>query len=345
MPSLAASSRGYGFQSAYCSYSLYILFLGKMLESRRGYWLGAFFSGICLWACYQDLHLISKSRQEKLVVYCVPKKRFIDFFAGRMVTSLADHGKQAIAICRNDKPLRRRHAGRRTEYSWDSAVELPHLRVQKPFIQFFEKRIILLDDTRCLDTQASAYPADLLIVSHSPNVELRKALEVFPSKKVVFDASNSQKKSPPGNRNARHWALPFTMCGKKAPSNIHARWLSAVGQPVRCRLFARLALYKTCWPEVLCIKSYLCPMTDILSIARKTLQIEADALMALADSLDDSTDFEACVRAIAASPGRLVLTGIGKSAIVAQKISATLNSTGTPALFFMRLMPSTAIWA
>jgi len=72
---------------------------------------------------------------------------------------------------------------------------------------------------------------------------------------------------------------------------------------------------------------------NILAIAQRTIRIEADALLALADSLDDTTDFQTCVEAIAASPGRLVITGIGKSAIVAQKITATLNSTGTPALF------------
>jgi len=72
---------------------------------------------------------------------------------------------------------------------------------------------------------------------------------------------------------------------------------------------------------------------SLLDIAQRTIRIEADALYALADSLDNTTDFQACVEAIAASPGRLVLTGIGKSAIVAQKIVATLNSTGTPALF------------
>jgi arabinose-5-phosphate isomerase len=72
---------------------------------------------------------------------------------------------------------------------------------------------------------------------------------------------------------------------------------------------------------------------SILAIAQRTIRIEAEALLALADSLDDTGDFRACVEAIAASPGRLVITGIGKSAIVAQKITATLNSTGTPALF------------
>lgn len=72
---------------------------------------------------------------------------------------------------------------------------------------------------------------------------------------------------------------------------------------------------------------------DLLALARQTIRIEADALIALEHSLDASSGFPDCVKAIAASPGRLIVTGIGKSAIVAQKIVATLNSTGTPALF------------
>ena len=72
---------------------------------------------------------------------------------------------------------------------------------------------------------------------------------------------------------------------------------------------------------------------SILDAAQRTIRIEAAALQALADSLDDTTDFQACVEAIFHCQGRVVLTGIGKSAIVAQKIVATLNSTGQPALF------------
>ncbi len=71
----------------------------------------------------------------------------------------------------------------------------------------------------------------------------------------------------------------------------------------------------------------------ILKTAMAAIHAEAAALMDLAESLNDTPDFVRCVEAIAASPGRVVLTGIGKSAIVAQKIVATLNSTGTPALF------------
>lgn len=70
-----------------------------------------------------------------------------------------------------------------------------------------------------------------------------------------------------------------------------------------------------------------------LDVAQQTIRLEAQALLALADSLDQSLDFQACVEAIFHSRGRVVLTGVGKSAIVAQKIAATLNSTGQPALF------------
>ncbi|NET31600.1 MAG: KpsF/GutQ family sugar-phosphate isomerase [Cyanothece sp. SIO1E1] len=69
----------------------------------------------------------------------------------------------------------------------------------------------------------------------------------------------------------------------------------------------------------------------IVKTAQETLEIEAQCLQALYQSIDQ--DFVDCVNAIYSSPGRLVVTGIGKSALIAQKIVATLNSTGTPALF------------
>ncbi len=71
--------------------------------------------------------------------------------------------------------------------------------------------------------------------------------------------------------------------------------------------------------------------TLILKTAQKTIAIEIDTLAALKAALD--ADFINCVKAVYTAQGRLVVTGIGKSAIIAQKIVATLNSTGTPALF------------
>ena len=70
---------------------------------------------------------------------------------------------------------------------------------------------------------------------------------------------------------------------------------------------------------------------NLTKIAEKVLLQEADALRRISELLDGS--FASCVEAILQLKGRVVITGIGKSAIVANKIVATLNSTGTPALF------------
>lgn len=70
---------------------------------------------------------------------------------------------------------------------------------------------------------------------------------------------------------------------------------------------------------------------NIKNIAIEVLLNEARAIEKLTQLLDH--DFEHCVQDILSCKGRVVITGIGKSAIIANKIVATLNSTGTPALF------------
>ena len=70
---------------------------------------------------------------------------------------------------------------------------------------------------------------------------------------------------------------------------------------------------------------------NIRNTATRVLQNESEAIHSLIAQIDQ--DFEACVDRILHSEGRVVITGVGKSAIIANKIVATLNSTGTPALF------------
>lgn len=70
---------------------------------------------------------------------------------------------------------------------------------------------------------------------------------------------------------------------------------------------------------------------NVLDFARKTIEIELDSLGKLTEFLDEN--FPRTVQAILQSKGRVVITGIGKSAIIAQKMVATMNSTGTPAIF------------
>lgn len=70
---------------------------------------------------------------------------------------------------------------------------------------------------------------------------------------------------------------------------------------------------------------------SIIDTAIKTIQIESKAIANLVNLID--SDFSDSVELIYNSKGRVIITGIGKSAIIANKIVATLNSTGTPAIF------------
>lgn len=69
----------------------------------------------------------------------------------------------------------------------------------------------------------------------------------------------------------------------------------------------------------------------ILEEARKVIRIEAEALVNLADAING--EFERAVELILASTGRVVVTGMGKSGLIGQKIASTMASTGTPAFF------------
>jgi arabinose-5-phosphate isomerase len=70
---------------------------------------------------------------------------------------------------------------------------------------------------------------------------------------------------------------------------------------------------------------------NIISVAQAVLQDEADALLRLKSFIDPQ--FEEAITTMYETKGRVIVTGIGKSAIIAQKIVATFNSTGTPAIF------------
>ena len=72
---------------------------------------------------------------------------------------------------------------------------------------------------------------------------------------------------------------------------------------------------------------------DVPALARQVLLEEADALRDVAQAVAATPDFAQCVAALLGLRGRVVATGVGKSAHIASKLVATLNSTGTPALF------------
>ena len=70
---------------------------------------------------------------------------------------------------------------------------------------------------------------------------------------------------------------------------------------------------------------------DIKTIAKKVIQIEAEAVSQIQKQINE--DFETAVNAILNCDGRLIVSGMGKSGLISQKIASTMASTGTPAQF------------
>ena len=71
--------------------------------------------------------------------------------------------------------------------------------------------------------------------------------------------------------------------------------------------------------------------SEVLERGRRVLRLERDAIARIESQLDDA--FVRAVEIIAASPGRVIVAGVGKTGIIARKLAATLTSTGTPAIF------------
>lgn len=78
--------------------------------------------------------------------------------------------------------------------------------------------------------------------------------------------------------------------------------------------------------------------SETLAVAKSVIRMEAEALEGLSRSL--GAEFSAAVGLLMAAPGKVVLTGVGKSGLIARKIASTMNSTGTMATF---LHPSDAV--
>jgi arabinose-5-phosphate isomerase len=84
-------------------------------------------------------------------------------------------------------------------------------------------------------------------------------------------------------------------------------------------------------PNPLNLRLSIMSISSIKKVAIRTIELEAQSVAGLTAFIND--DFEKAVHAIAETKGRVVVSGIGKSAVIAQKIVATFNSTGTPSIF------------
>lgn len=171
------------------------IILGALMVRRKGRWLAAFFGIMSLLGIYRIYTLSQKQLQRSLVVYHISKqRRLIDFFEGRSLIALSDSlpAKQEAFAAKSNRIAS--GVSKKTSIMLDDPKTFysDNLAFHKPFIQFYQQRIMLLDDASWAQAfPAAPIPVDAIIISKSPELSIAECYNKFPFRVIVFDASNS----------------------------------------------------------------------------------------------------------------------------------------------------------
>jgi competence protein ComEC len=174
-----------------------IALLGTLMVQRRGKWLAAFFGLMGLLGVYRIGTLSAKQTQQTTVVYNMSKqKRLIDFFDGRHAFALADTltTKQENFTAKPNRIASGIRGKTQVMLEGSAPFRSNNLLYDKPFVQFFQQKIALIDDARWIIPSAAPMAVDVLLLSKNPELSVAACREKFPFSIIVFDTSNSRRK-------------------------------------------------------------------------------------------------------------------------------------------------------
>ena len=140
--------------------------------------------------------MLQKTYQKSMVVYHVSQKSMIDFFIGRKVVTVSDSiSEKQVKFAAEANRWTYGIKDITTPIPMDTSVfKGDNLWIQKPFVQFFDKSMVLLDDANWLAMENGAiFPVDYVIISKNPKLSIKECRVRFPCKVVIFDASNTWK--------------------------------------------------------------------------------------------------------------------------------------------------------
>ncbi len=167
-------------------YGMVVFFCGWLLHKNN------IFLRLCLFcvAGFAALHTyaaIQLQGQQKMVVYNVAKYRAVDFIVANKNVFVGDSILKEAGLLQNFhlKP------GRINMQVNKAASQLPALKQQNFYWQFYNKKIILIDSSLVFEPADTIIPIDLLLISHNPSVKIKDLAKAVKPAVVVFDASNN----------------------------------------------------------------------------------------------------------------------------------------------------------
>ncbi|MDO8368000.1 MAG: ComEC/Rec2 family competence protein [Saprospiraceae bacterium] len=168
--------------------------LGAAMVTRRGKWLGAFAGVMVLLGMFRTATVLGKQQQRSTVIYSVNKARLIDFFEGDRTISLSDtltKKQESFAAQANRTASGTRE---KTTVLFSDTVGFfgDNLLIALPFVQFFDQKMVLVDDARWVSSgNPKPLVVEVLVLSKSPKISVAECRARFPCALVVFDASNT----------------------------------------------------------------------------------------------------------------------------------------------------------
>lgn len=131
-------------------------------------------------------YIIQSSHQKKIIVYNIPRYRALDFVEGRSVKFIGDS-----SVPLNNVLLQNTLQPSRDFMHTVWKDSLNHFMKNGHLIQFFNTKMMILNDSKITEGLTHSLPVDYVLISHNPNPDFGKIQHIFSPKILIFDASNS----------------------------------------------------------------------------------------------------------------------------------------------------------
>ena len=190
LPGSLVQNIEFGLAAAVLAYFL-IAAATKFWLERRPKWLLASLGCFALLAANRDFDRFSAQKTRKMTIYSIAGKSLVDFQSGENLVSLTDTISETARSFAVDKSKR----GHISSIFWekDTVCRWENLLYEPPFLQFYDKKIVVIDPKTKFskNTDSEPIPVDFVVFRQNPRVKISEVLAQFPCRAFVFDASNS----------------------------------------------------------------------------------------------------------------------------------------------------------
>lgn len=180
-----------------------------LLEKQRtGAWVGIF--ALLIFVSLRSHSFYQSGRQQKLIVYNIPKHQGIDIIDGRNCFFMGDKNLLSDDFARNFyiRPSRVLHRVAPTYH-------LSNFSLQQNFLQFHSKKVLLIDKDFVFEPVRIKIPIDLLVISKNPKLYLLNLSKMFDIKRVIFDGSANAGKLKYWVRDCDSLHIPYYNVSEK----------------------------------------------------------------------------------------------------------------------------------